>query len=74
MNPAAQNFEPRTENTRPNFQEQKPPNRNSGDVLKNAFRGRKLFCEEVKSPSSSQYHLIPEEITKRDSSNKTAKL
>ena len=35
LNHAAQNFEPRTGNTRPNFQEQRPLNRDSGDVLNN---------------------------------------
>ena len=35
LNPAAQNFEPRTENTRSNFQEQRPSCRDSGDVLNN---------------------------------------
>jgi len=35
LNHVAQNFEPRTENTKPNFQEQRPLNRDSGDVLNN---------------------------------------
>ena len=35
LNPSAQNFEPRTENTRSNFQEQRPSCRDSGDVLNN---------------------------------------
>jgi hypothetical protein len=35
LNPAAHNFEPRTENTRPNLQEQRPPNRDSVNVLNN---------------------------------------
>jgi hypothetical protein len=32
LNPEARNFEPRTENTKPNFQEQRPPNSDSIDV------------------------------------------
>ena len=35
LNPAAQNFEPRTEDTRPIFQQQRPPKRDSGDDLNN---------------------------------------
>ena len=35
LNHAALNFEPRTENTRPNFQKHRPLIRESGDVLNN---------------------------------------
>jgi hypothetical protein len=35
LNPAAQNFEPRTEDTRPKFQKQRSPNRDTGDDLNN---------------------------------------
>jgi len=33
LNPATQKFEPRTEDTRPNFQQRRPPNRDSGEKL-----------------------------------------
>lgn len=37
----------------------------------NVFRGRKPFCEEVKNSGSSQYQLIPGQVSKSDSVNKT---
>ena len=39
--------------------------------LKNAFSGRKEFCEEIKSLGSGQCQLVPAYVTKVDSANKT---
>ena len=58
----------------PNRHDRKGTMSLAGGSKKNAFRGHKPFFEEVKSPSSSRYHLIPEEITKRVSANKTTKI
>ena len=43
------------------------------EQLKNGVWGRKPFCDEVRSPGSSQYQLIPGVVIKSDSADNTTK-